>query len=71
MDTPPEAPAEPVGPFNLPVLKTIIEAQGLHGLRYGDYQRYRFVCMCMCVCVCVCACVRACVHVQTVAASAS
>lgn len=47
MDTPPEVPAEPVGPFNLPVLKIIIEAQGLHGLRYGDYQRYRSVSSCV------------------------
>ena len=26
------------------MLKTIMEAQGLHGLRYGDYQRYRQYC---------------------------
>lgn len=26
------------------VLKIIMEAQGLHGLRYGDYQRYRQYC---------------------------
>jgi len=37
----PEAPAIPLGPFSLPVLKIIMEGQGLHGLRYGDYQRYR------------------------------
>jgi signal recognition particle subunit SRP68 len=43
VDTPPE-PAVPLGPFSLPVLKTIMEAQGLHGLRYGDYQRYRQYC---------------------------
>ena len=37
----PAAPAVPLGPFSLPVLKIITEAQSLHGLRYGDYQRYR------------------------------
>mmetsp|Transcript_94880 Transcript_94880/g.152983 ORF Transcript_94880/g.152983 Transcript_94880/m.152983 type:complete len:613 (-) Transcript_94880:378-2216(-) len=40
----PQAPAVPLGPFNLPVLKIIVEGQGLHGLRYGDYQRYRQYC---------------------------
>lgn len=43
MDTP-ATPAVPLGPFSLPVLKIIIEGQGLHGLRYGDYQRYRQYC---------------------------
>lgn len=43
VDTP-ATPAVPLGPFSLPVLKIIIEGQGLHGLRYGDYQRYRQYC---------------------------
>jgi len=40
----PQEPAVPLGPFSLPVLKIIMEGQGLHGLRYGDYQRYRQYC---------------------------
>nr|CAG4643892.1 EOG090X04NF [Lepidurus arcticus] len=31
-------------PFTIPVLKLIKEAQAQHGLRHGDYQRYRSYC---------------------------
>mmetsp|Transcript_32750 Transcript_32750/g.74811 ORF Transcript_32750/g.74811 Transcript_32750/m.74811 type:complete len:593 (+) Transcript_32750:2-1780(+) len=38
------APDAPVELFNIEVLRVIKEAQNSHGLRYGDYQRYRQYC---------------------------
>ena len=45
--------------LTLIVLPLIKDAQNQHGLRHGDYQRYRYMCvydvhLCVCVCVCVC-----------------
>ena len=42
-----------MGPFNLPLLKIIMTGQGLHGLRYGDYQVEDLDVHVVCVCVCV------------------
>jgi signal recognition particle subunit SRP68 len=43
-DTKPVKKPDPLKPFTLEILKIIKNAQQQHGLRHGDYQRYRGYC---------------------------
>lgn len=43
-DVPKETKKEPLKPFTLELINVIKDAQQQHGLRHGDYQRYRGYC---------------------------
>lgn len=44
--------SEPKAAFSIDILRLIRNAQKQHGLRHGDYQRYRGLCFFMFVCEC-------------------